>query len=138
MVPTRYSNTKALMSMHHQKVDVTGGVDTHAETPVATAVDQVGGILATGSFPANASGYSQLLERMHRLGDLGRVGVEGTGAYGAGLVRHLTAEGVKVIEVDRPNRQLRRRRGKSDPVDAEAAARAAPLRAGTTGRGHSL
>ena len=54
-----------------------------------------------------------------------RVGVEGTGSYGAGLARHLMGEGVVVIEVDRPDRQRRRRRGKSDTVDAEAAARAA-------------
>ena len=52
-------------------------------------------------------------------------GVEGTGSYGAGLTRHLTSAGISVVEVDRPNRQLRRREGKSDPVDAVAAARAA-------------
>jgi len=58
-------------------------------------------------------------------GEILRVGVEGTGAWGAGLARFLTSEGVAVVEVDRPNRQHRRRRGKSDPADAEAAARAA-------------
>ncbi|MHB1718847.1 MAG: IS110 family transposase, partial [Acidimicrobiales bacterium] len=58
-------------------------------------------------------------------GELAKVGVEGTGAYGAGLARHLATEGVEVVEVNRPNRQARRRRGKSDTVDAEAAARAA-------------
>jgi transposase len=126
------------MSMHHQQVDVTGGVDTHRDAHVAAVIDRVGRILATESFPADVSGYRQLSEWMHRLGELGRVGVEGTGAYGAGLARHLTAEGVKVMEMDRPNRQLRRRRGKPDPVDVEAAARAAPLRAGASGRGHSL
>jgi len=57
-------------------------------------------------------------------GEWTRAGVEGTGAYGAGLARHLAEAGVEVIEVDRPNRQRRRRRGKSDPTDAEAAARA--------------
>jgi transposase len=65
------------------------------------------------------------LRWLGRHGDLERVGIEGTGAYGAGIARFLTAAGVEVVEVDRPNRQLRRRRGKSDPVDAEAAARAA-------------
>jgi transposase len=58
------------------------------------------------------------------LGEFRRAGVEGTGAYGAGLARYLRAEGITVIEVDRPNRQRRRRNGKSDPADAEAAARA--------------
>jgi transposase len=59
------------------------------------------------------------------LGTVDRVGVEGTGAYGAGLARHLRGEGLMVIEVDRPNRQERRRNGKSDVLDAIAAARAA-------------
>jgi transposase len=61
---------------------------------------------------------------MGRHGEVGKVGVEGTGSYGAGLARFLGAHGVEVIEVIRPNRQVRRRRGKSDPTDAEAAARA--------------
>ena len=56
---------------------------------------------------------------------MGRVGVEGTGSYGAGLARHLAAAGVEIVEVNRPNRQTRRRRGKTDTVDAETAARAA-------------
>ena len=59
------------------------------------------------------------------LGPVIRVGVEGTGSYGVGLARHLHDAGVEVVEVDRPNRQKRRRLGKSDPIDAEAAARAA-------------
>jgi len=58
-------------------------------------------------------------------GPLVRVGVEGTGSYGSGLMRHLRSAGISVVEVNRPNRQLRRQRGKSDTVDAEAAARAA-------------
>src|SRR4030088_391509 len=50
--------------------------------------------------------------------------MEGTGSYGAGLARWLRAQSITVIEVDRPDRRTRRRRGKSDSVDAEAAARA--------------
>jgi transposase len=53
-----------------------------------------------------------------------RVGVEGTGSYGAALARHLAREGVAVVEVGRPNRQVRRRYGKTDVVDAIAAGRA--------------
>jgi transposase len=53
------------------------------------------------------------------------VGVEGTGSYGAGLARFLRRRHVEVVEVDRPNRQVRRRQGKSDPLDAIEAARAA-------------
>jgi transposase len=60
---------------------------------------------------------------MRRQGRLSRVGVEGSGAYGAGLARYLHEQDVEVLEVPRPDRRLRRQRGKSDPIDAEAAAR---------------
>ena len=104
---------------------VTGGVDTHKDTHVAVVVDEVGRVLGTKAFPADARGYVRLHTWMASHGALVKVGVEGTGSYGAGLARHLGAEGVTVVEVVRPNRQVRRRRGKSDPTDAEAAARAA-------------
>jgi transposase len=112
--------------MHHQQTrQVVGGVDTHGEVHVAAAVDTAGRIIGTESFPSTAAGYRALLRWLGRHGTLVRVGVEGTGAYGAGLARFLVNEGVEVVEVNRPDRQRRRRRGKSDPVDAEAAARAA-------------
>jgi transposase len=104
---------------------VTGGVDTHAEVHVAAAVDQVGRVLGTGSFPADPAGYAALLGWLAGHGQLARVGVEGTGSYGAGLARHLAAAGVTVLEVPRPDRARRRRHGKSDPVDAVSAALAA-------------
>ena len=104
---------------------VVGGVDTHKDVHVAAIVDPTGRILGTSSFPTTKSGLRQLLAWMAKTGDVAKVGVEGTGAYGAGLARYLAAEGVEVVEVNRPNRQARRRRGKSDTVDAEAAARAA-------------
>lgn len=103
---------------------VTGGVDTHLDVHVAAALDPVGALLGTAPFPASAAGYRQLLKWLRTFGDVGRVGVEGTGSYGAALARHLTADGVDVIEVSRPNRQVRRRHGKTDTVDAIAAARA--------------
>jgi len=111
--------------MHHEQLDVTGGVDTHDDNHVAAVVDAVGRILGTETFPADLAGYRRLLAWMRRYGHLGRVGVEGTGAYGAGLARHLANQDVEVVEVNRPNRQTLRRRGKSDTTDAEAAARAA-------------
>lgn len=111
--------------MHHEQVDVTGGVDTHADEHVCAAVDGVGRILGTSSFPATAVGYRRLLAWLTGHGRLVRIGVEGTGSYGAGLARFLAGERVEVVEVNRLNRQTRRRRGKSDTVDAEAAARAA-------------
>jgi len=104
---------------------VIGGVDTHKDLHVAAVVDEAGRIQGTASFPANANGYGQLERWMRSFGTLQRVGVEGTGAYGAGLARHLAEVDVAVVEVNRPNRQMRRRRGKNDTVDAEAAARAA-------------
>ena len=104
---------------------VVGGVDTHKDIHVAAAVDDVGRILGTAEFPTTTRGHRALLAWLGRFGVVVRVGVEGTGAYGAGLARYLAKAGVNVVEVDRPNRQTRRRRGKSDPVDAEAAARAA-------------
>ena len=104
---------------------VVGGVDTHLDVHVAAVVDCAGGVLGVESFVATPAGYRLLLSWMTEFGSLDRVGVEGTGAYGAGLSRHLAVGGVTVIEVDRPNRQERRRNGKSDELDAIEAARAA-------------
>jgi transposase len=103
---------------------VTGGVDTHLDLHVAAAVDHLGGVIGTASFPTNKTGYRKLLVWLRSHGPLHKVGVEGTGSYGSALARHLAVEGVTVIEVARPNRQVRRRHGKSDVVDAIAAARA--------------
>jgi transposase len=100
-------------------------VDTHADVHVAAAVDQVGRVLGTEAFPATAAGYQAALAWMRAHGELAKVGVEGTGSYGAGLARYLAACGVEVVEVIRPNRQARRQRGKSDTADAVAAALAA-------------
>src|SRR5262245_27188719 len=104
---------------------VTGGVDTHVDGHVAAAVDAVGGMLGVESFATTLAGFVQLYDWLTTFGVVARVGVEGTGAYGAGLARYLRSRAVKVIEVDRPNRQQRRRAGKSDVVDAIEAARAA-------------
>ena len=104
---------------------VTGGVDTHAGTHVAAALDPVGGLLGVREFPATAAGYSRLLGWLGGFGTVCLVGIEGTGSYGAGLARHVTAAGIRVVEVDRADRQDRRRQGKSDPLDAVSAARAA-------------
>jgi transposase len=104
---------------------VVGGIDTHGEVNVAAVIDETGQACGHASFPTTAVGHRQLLAWLCGHGDVVRVGVEGTGSWGAGIARHLTAHGVPIVEVDRANRQLRRHRGKSDPIDAEAAARAA-------------
>jgi transposase len=105
--------------------DVAGGVDTHSDSHTAAVIDQIGRVLGTQQFPTTPAGYTALLAWMRGFGRLGPVGVEGTGAYGAGLARQLRDEQVQVIEVDRPNRKTRRFQGKSDPIDAIAAAKAA-------------
>src|SRR5215211_808437 len=103
---------------------VTIGVDTHKHTHVAAARDQQGRRLATTMAPATRAGYATLLAWALGLGEPVAWGVEGTGSYGAGLARFLAAHGQRVLEVNRPDRAARRRHGKSDPVDADAAARA--------------
>jgi transposase len=104
---------------------VCGGVDTHVDFHVAAALDEIGGLLGIESFETTEAGYRKLLTWLEGFGAVLRVGVEGTGSYGAGLTRFLHDHRVEVVEVDRPNRQLRHRKGKSDPTDAVAAARAA-------------
>jgi len=107
------------------QVEVAGGVDTHQDTHTAAAVDPAGRLLGHRQFPATAAGYRELLAWLRGWGQLLVVGIEGTGAYGAGLARHLAAQSVAMVEVDRPDRKTRRFAGKSDPLDAEAAARTA-------------
>jgi transposase len=104
---------------------VTGGVDTHLDVHVAAALDPIGGLFGTAAFPTTATGYEELLGWLRSFGEVRKVGVEGTGSYGAGLSRYLRTAGVSVIDVNRPNREERRRSGKSDPLDAIEAARAA-------------
>jgi transposase len=104
---------------------VTGGVDTHLEVHVAAALDGLGGVLGVESFESGRAGEDKLIAWLVSFGPVARVGVEGTGSYGAGLARRLRAAEIDVVEVDRPNRQARHRSGKSDPLDAIEAARAA-------------
>ncbi|WP_244277451.1 IS110 family transposase [Geodermatophilus obscurus] len=114
----------AVSIMPSPDMDVLGGVDTHGRTHHAAAIDGAGRLLGDAEFAATAAGYAVLLAWLTAFGRLVKVGVEGTGTYGAGLARHLAAQDVVVIEVDRRDRQTRRRQGKSDPIDAIAAARA--------------
>ena len=100
------------------------GVDTHKDLHVAVAITVLGARLGTLTVPVTTAGYQQLVRWAEAFGPVQAFGIEGTGSYGAGLSRALTSNGYRVIEVDRPNRRLRRQRGKSDTIDAEAAARA--------------
>jgi transposase len=111
--------------MAAKKRSVMGGVDTHGKTHHAAVLDQNGRELGDHEFPATAAGYRTLLTWMRRFGRVVKIGVEGTGTYGAGLARYLASEQIELVEVDRPDRRARRAQGKSDPLDAYAAARAA-------------
>lgn len=110
---------------HVDILQVTLGVDTHADSHVAAVIDPLGRHLGQASFDTTVAGFKALSAWANSFGTITLAGVEGTGAYGAGLGRFLIAEGIAVVEVDRPDRKTRRDLGKSDPIDAYAAARAA-------------
>jgi transposase len=109
--------------MAHLERGVIGGVDCHQQTHHAVALDDHGRRLGDQAFAATSSGYRQLLNWLEQFGRIERVGVESTASYGAGLTRYLLSAGIHVIEVNQPHQQLRHRRGKTDAIDAEGAAR---------------
>lgn len=124
-LPSSLPYAKALTAMTTD-IDLSAspvaGVDTHTDTHTVAAVTPTGRHLATETFPTTRPGYTHLAEFLSKHG-VGAVGVEGTNSFGAGLTRHLIDRGYTVVEVLRPARSIRRRDGKSDPVDALAAAR---------------
>ncbi|WP_374935681.1 IS110 family transposase [Streptomyces sp. SM11] len=101
-----------------------GGIDTHTDVHQAAVIDTIGRHLGTKGFPTTPAGYWDLLEWLHSHGRVLVVGMEGAGSFGAELGRHLRANQIAVIEVDRPDRRARRASGKSDSIDAYAAATA--------------
>ncbi|WP_202882947.1 IS110 family transposase [Microvirga tunisiensis] len=100
------------------------GIDTHKEAHAVVAIDGLGIRLGAMTVPASRRGYQELEVWAGSLGCVRAFGIEGTGSYGAGLSRFLQERGHCVIEVNRPNRQIRHQHGKTDPLDAENAARA--------------
>ena len=104
---------------------VVGGVDTHKDLHVAAIVDEQDRVLGTRCFATTRQGYRQMLAWMRSFGELQRIGIESTGSYGAGLLRFVQQTGIEVLEVTTPDRHDRRRRGKSDDLDAQNAAHAA-------------
>jgi transposase len=103
--------------------DMVIGVDTHKHIHAAVALNGLGARLGTTSIPVSPKGYRELEVWACAFGCVRAFGIEGTGSYGAGLSRALVAQGHTVVEVNRPNRQVRHQHGKSDPLDAESAAR---------------
>lgn len=99
------------------------GVDTHRDTHTAVALGPLGGRLGRTVIPTTPAGYRDLVRWAETLGEVRCFGIEGTGSHGKALARHLLDAGHPVLEVDRPDRSARRRLGKSDPIDAELAAR---------------
>jgi transposase len=112
------------MSRALPRPEVIVGVDTHKHVHAAVAIDALGVRLGTTTIPVNDRGYRDLEAWARSLGVIRAFGIEGTGSYGAGLTRFVRERGHAVLEVNRPDRQLRHRKGKSDPLDAESAARA--------------
>ena len=118
------------MSMLAELVEVVIGVDTHKDTHTAAVVDaRTGAVLARATVPADPDGYAELVALAENHSGLRAWAMEGTGGYGAGLARHLADGGELVVELDRPKRPTRRAGAKSDPIDAERAARDALARA---------
>jgi len=109
--------------MQHVRVDtkgVIGGFDCHSDVHVGAALDPLGRLLGTASFPATPDGYRRATEWLHSLGPIIAVGVESTGSFGAALARVLPEQGLRTFESNQPHRHTRFRRGKTDAIDAEA------------------
>jgi transposase len=103
---------------------IIGGADTHADTIHVAAIDALGRELGDQEFPTTPEGYLRALRFLSMFGNLLVIGIEGTSSYGAGFTRAARSTGIEVREVIRPERSVRRMRGKSDPIDAYQAARA--------------
>jgi len=113
-----------MSSIALERNEVIIGVDTHKDEHIGVALDGLGGRIGELTIPATGAGYARLLAWARDLGRVHAYGVEGTGSYGAGLARFLRRQGELVVEVGRPPRKGERRAdGKSDPIDAEHAAR---------------
>ncbi len=104
---------------------VVGSVDTHKDLHVAAVVDQNNKVLRSLYFSTTRQGYQRMLAWMTSFGALKRIGVQCTGTDGSSLLRYLQNAGLEVLEVSAPDRMERRKRGKSDSIDAENAAHAA-------------
>lgn len=119
-------------SMQDSETVVIGGVDAHADTHEAAALDDRGALLGSETFATTFADYAGLLDWLRAFGRVDVVAIESTGAYAAGLVRYLREHDIAVLEVNQPHAHTRRRRGKSDPIDAEMAARRALAGKATT------
>ena len=122
-----------MQRVQDERGKVVGGADTHRDSVHVAVVDERGLPMADRAFATTSAGYEAAIAWMRDQGRVDAVGVEGTSSYGAGFSAALRAAGITVTEVDRPDRRNRRRRGKSDPIDAYAAAQAVASGRATTG-----
>jgi transposase len=106
-----------------ESVLIVAGADTHADTVHVAAISMTGALIGDREFPTTRTGYTAAIRFLTSLGQVGRIGVEGTASYGAGFTRALTTAGIEVVEVTRAVKSTRRLKGKSDPLDAYSAAR---------------
>jgi transposase len=104
---------------------IVAGADTHADTVHVAAITMAGAAVGDKEFPTTRAGYTAAIRFLTSLGQVERIGVEGTASYGAGFTRAVVAAGVEVVEVTRAVKSTRRLKGKSDPLDAYSAARTA-------------
>src|SRR4051812_50154471 len=106
------------------------GVDTHKQRHRAAALDELGQVLGESAFAATAAGYADLQAWAESHGNAHELvfGIEGAGSWGTGLCQHLQQAGHAVVEVERP-RRAGRPAGKSESIDAPAAAQEGALRA---------
>lgn len=108
------------------------GIDTHKDFHHVAVITALGEPVEDHRFEATPTGYDRLLDWVESHGEVLRVGVEGTGSYGAGLTARLRLAGMTVIDVIAPDKQERRLRGKTDRIDAYSAARAVLAQRATT------
>jgi hypothetical protein len=122
--------------MTQERPRVVAGIDAHTDTHQVAVLDLNGRLLAGAAFPTTRDGYAALIEWVGRQGENDRLGVESTGSFAAGLVRELSRQRLSVVEVNQPHPHARQRLGKSDPIDAELAARAVLSGSGRAAEGH--
>jgi len=113
------------MTVSDESGQVYGGVDTHEDSIHVAVISARGHDLADQEFPTSPAGYKRAVAFIASHGEPVAIGIEGTSSYGVGVTAAAIAAGYRVVEVIRPERAERRRLGKSDPIDAYQAARAA-------------
>lgn len=112
------------MTIVAEKYDYVIGIDTHARTHTYAIINtRTGSREACQTFPVTAPGMNRAIAWIQR-NTRGQciAAVEGTRSYGATITHALTEHQVVVVEAKPPRRKDQAGRGKSDVIDATAAA----------------